>query len=70
MRWSNDHKIALAVCSGAAGLIGLGVGYATSRNWYGIIDWIKDSTGDAITWLLIGAAVGAALIFAYRTFSN
>jgi hypothetical protein len=70
MNWTKEQRFALAACSIASGLVSLGIGYSTSRNRYGIIDWLKDSTADAFLWALIGAVVGGAAIFVYRSFSN
>jgi hypothetical protein len=71
MTWNKEQKQALAVCAGATGLIGVVIGYTTStKTRWGIAEWIKDYPADFIVWLLIGAAIGGAGVFAYRSFSN
>jgi hypothetical protein len=67
LHWKTEHRIGLVVSSLAGAIIGLVVGFETTR-WKGIslVWWIENRPDDAALWALIGLSVVAAAIYCWR----
>jgi hypothetical protein len=67
LHWKAEHQVGLVVSSLAGAIIGLVVGFETTR-WKGIslVWWIENRPDDAVFWALIGLAVVAAAIYCWR----
>jgi len=67
LHWKAEHRVGLVVSSLAGAIIGLAVGFETTR-WKGIslVWWIENRPHDAARWALIGLVVFAAAIYCWR----
>lgn len=67
LHWNKEHRVLLTVSSLTGAIIGLVVGFETTR-WKGIslVWWIENRPDDATLWALIGLVVAAAAIYCWR----
>ena len=65
--WKPEHRIGLVISSLTGAIIGLVIGFETTR-WKGIslVWWIENKPDDAALWALIGLTVVAATMYCWR----
>jgi len=69
--WKTEHLIAIAICTTAGGLLGLMIGFVLDRGFgWTFSAWFARNSGEAFLWIVTGALVVGAPLYAWRSFSR